>query len=1088
MRKSYIILAAALSVITLFVFTSILSATPKIIMYSWGANSKPVEATKHKDYIDTLPLDGIMFNDYTGRHLMNFDFTVGGRVGRPGIKDGLWTYDQCIDSFAPLTIAKPNSYYFKNVKYNFGKVAMRINSGLFSDTDWSLLVENYKNYARACKDLGFTGIIIDDEINYNSTPSYWNYWEAYGKTPNPLYYTGRTLVECHMQARLRGKQIMEAIISEFPDAVVLLFHGPYRSSWASNAAANSGKSPNPPTLVNHCLGIYCVDWMLDGAFVSGFVEASADQTTSPHSLLVDGGEFYDFRPLAEFQDNYQWRKYGIIDPAVTPTVNFLDNSLRSKWSKDISVGFGLFASERDYDTKTRKYGNWHHITDMNVVRTTLANALRVADDYIWQDTEWFDWFCDPDPATQSTGDLQPAPTEWIEAFKLARLDAAIDTVVPAVTITSPTTDTSYISTQGTLNLAGTATDNYYVKSVVWSIDGVGSGNCTMGANNAWTVDNVPVPLGINHVVVTVTDKVGNTAADTLDVINDNEPPTLSITILCSDSLYYITKNTINIGGTVTDNNLVESVTWSSDKGKSGNCTQSGDNWTVNDIALSLGSNVITVSATDNYNNTATKSITIVVDNINPQVSITSPTNTGNYSTNNTAINVSGVIVDATPIKSLLWKNQTGNSGSCIINGNHWSVANVPLVLGSNTITITAIDSADNTGESVLNVNMDNVAPLVNITVPTDNGSYSTSKLKVTVGGTVYDLNGIKSVTWNTDSDKTGKCTLTNGEFDKSVPLHNGDNVITVSSEDIFGNIGQDEINVNVDNQPPSLEVGLPSAKSTKTGPVDFTITYTGADTITLSASDVLLLKRGTATGSVSVLSATPNTKIVRISNIAGFGTLSILIKKGTASDSAGNRALASKASLEVNVVDNGDPEIVITTPTKYPLFGTTVNKVSFGGTFNFKATSVTWANAATGISGKCSFKAGKYAASIPLKLGENVITATAKDEFNFVCSDSIVVTYADNIAPIVKIASPSSTGKYTTKKAVVSISGKSSDNENISKVTWENTSNGSSGICIGTKTWSAKTVPLQIGENIIIIRAVDSSALQSFAKIVITKK
>ena len=434
MKKAHISLAAAMLAISSFVLVSSLSASPYLIEYSWGKNSAPAEAVKHKDFIETLPFDGMVFRETAGLNLMNTNFTIGNRVGRSGIKDGIWTYEQCMASFAPLSKEKPSSYYFKNVSHNFGMMYWKVNAGLFSDTDWVWVLENYKNYARACKDLGLTGIIIDDEINSNTIPSYWNYYDnsEANSPPNHLYYTGRTLKECHMQARLRGKQVMDAIISEFPNAAVLIMHGPYRSSWVSNAAKNSNKAPNPPTLVNHCLGNWCVDSLLDGSFGAGLVEASGLQKTSPHSLAIDGGELYELRTLAEFQDNYQWRKYGILDPAIGKTVypthpvNFLDDSLRAIWSKNTSISYGVYDKERFYDPIAKKYGNWQVITDMNLVRTTLANSLRVADDYVWHYTESFDWFCDPNPATQSIGDMPPASKAWIEAIRLGRQDAAKD--------------------------------------------------------------------------------------------------------------------------------------------------------------------------------------------------------------------------------------------------------------------------------------------------------------------------------------------------------------------------------------------------------------------------------------------------------------------------------------------------------------------------------------------------------------------------------------------------------------------------------------------------------------------------------------
>ena len=507
----YKILFASLITMTFIIFSNC-NAQPYLIEYSWGNNSTPAEMVKHRTYIENLPFDGLMINTRIGSHLMNANFAEGKRTldldpTRIGVQDGVYTYAKILASYSPITIAHPNSYYFTKFSHNFAKVGFRVNEGLFSDSDWSWVLQNYKNLAKVCKDLGFAGIIIDDEINYDTEPPYWNYWETYGSKVNSLYYTGKTLQQCHLQARLRGKQVMEAIISEYPDAAVLVFHGPYRSSSASNG---------------HCRGIYTQDWVLDGAFAAGIIEGSALQNSSPKSIGIDGGEFYDFRNLSEFKDNYNWRKYGIAGSSVSPSVKFMDSNLSPIWSKNCSISYGLFSLER---TATN-ISDWHAITDMNSVRNTVANALRVADDYVWHYTPDFDWFCDPDPATQSTDDLPPAPQAWIDAIALARLDAEIDTVVPSIAITSPTINPTYSSIQGNVNLGGTATDNYYVKSVDWSINGGGSGSCTLGANGTWSVNDVPLMPGLNHLTVSVSDRIGNITSDTIDITNNE----LSVTI------------------------------------------------------------------------------------------------------------------------------------------------------------------------------------------------------------------------------------------------------------------------------------------------------------------------------------------------------------------------------------------------------------------------------------------------------------------------------------------------------------------------------------------------------------------------------
>jgi hypothetical protein len=86
--------------------------------------------------------------------------------------------------------------------------------------------------------------------------------------------------------------------------------------------------------------------------------------------------------------------------------------------------------------------------------------------------------------------------------------------------------------------------------------------------------------------------------------------------------------------------------------------------------------------------------------------------------------------------------------------------------------------------------------------------------------------------------------------------------------------------------------------------VTYTVTYTGADTVTLSNADVTLNKTGTADGTVAI-SGGDSTRKVTISDITGNGTLSISIAAGTASDTAGNFAPAMSLSAIFTVDGSG---------------------------------------------------------------------------------------------------------------------------------------------------------------------------------------
>src|SRR5206468_7643281 len=117
----------------------------------------------------------------------------------------------------------------------------------------------------------------------------------------------------------------------------------------------------------------------------------------------------------------------------------------------------------------------------------------------------------------------------------------------------------------------------------------------------------------------------------------------------------------------------------------------------------------------------------------------------------------------------------------------------------------------------------------------------------------------------------------------------------------------------VDNTPPTVSIGAPSATTTTAGPVTYTVTYADANfnASTLAASSVTMNATGTATASIGA-SGTGTTRTVTLSNITGTGTPGISVAAGTATDTVGNAAPAAGPSTTFTV-DNG-PIINSVTP------------------------------------------------------------------------------------------------------------------------------------------------------------------------------
>ncbi|MDP7464678.1 MAG: hypothetical protein QF614_09365, partial [SAR324 cluster bacterium] len=143
-----------------------------------------------------------------------------------------------------------------------------------------------------------------------------------------------------------------------------------------------------------------------------------------------------------------------------------------------------------------------------------------------------------------------------------------------------------------------------------------------------------------------------------------------------------------------------------------------------------------------------------------------------------------------------------------------------------------------------------------------------------------------------------------------VTLSSGDGAKTVYGwlRDTAGNIGGSASdNISLDTTAPTVSVGSPSDNHSNSGPVSYTVSYTGADNVTLVADNVTVSTTGTAAaGSKSVTGSGTATRTITLDNLTGSGTLAVSIASATATDLAGNSAPTASASDNITV-DNTAP-------------------------------------------------------------------------------------------------------------------------------------------------------------------------------------
>lgn len=292
----------------------------------------PKDVARNIDYIESLPFDGITVVIDASHSLMQ-----GQAI----------SYSEMYNSLAPLTGV------FKRMRHNFVLAYIDYPGDILSnDTAWATTAQNFANLAKAAKAVGLKGIFFDNE-------AYKNKWTNFPE--NIAGAVASQLPQYQQAVHERGKQIMQAMVREFPEIELLVFHGPYLSE------------PKTPLYVRMNQAGASFEHELHGPFFAGFLDGLGNS-----AKLIDGGEVYQYRTASDFSKSYDWRKVGLASAATN--CSFISNALRSIWANKVSIGFGQAT-----------YPAFGTSMSPDILKNSLSSALQQADDYVWLYTEENTW-------------------------------------------------------------------------------------------------------------------------------------------------------------------------------------------------------------------------------------------------------------------------------------------------------------------------------------------------------------------------------------------------------------------------------------------------------------------------------------------------------------------------------------------------------------------------------------------------------------------------------------------------------------------------------------------------------------------------
>lgn len=149
-------------------------------------------------------------------------------------------------------------------------------------------------------------------------------------------------------------------------------------------------------------------------------------------------------------------------------------------------------------------------------------------------------------------------------------------------------------------------------------------------------------------------------------------------------------------------------------------------------ALADGEHTITVNAKDNDGNSAVEvKATITVDTVPPTLTLSSPSD--KLITNNKALNVTGMTNDATssPVTVGITLNGS-NQGNISVGSDGSFTKSITLTEGTNTIVVTATDSAKKTTSISRTVKLDTSIPAISGLVMTPNPANASASVTITI--------------------------------------------------------------------------------------------------------------------------------------------------------------------------------------------------------------------------------------------------------------------------------------------------------------------------------------------------------------------
>jgi large repetitive protein len=529
----------------------------------------------------------------------------------------------------------------------------------------------------------------------------------------------------------------------------------------------------------------------------------------------------------------------------------------------------------------------------------------------------------------------------------------IDRTKPAITLASP--EPGAVVTSARVSLSGAADDatTVTVNGVAATID---------PAASTWT-SSISLLEGTNMLTIVGTDRAGNVEEFAPMLVLDTRGPALKVVAPANGACTKLADLVVH--GTASDARLASVGARISGPGAGedhpATIDASTGTWSVTIPGVPEGLHTLVVTATDAAGHTSTATLDVRIDRTRPEIEVTEGGALFAVPVVGRALALFVRAIDADPSVSV----------SSVLDGTPFMSGSNIAAEGSHTLVVTARDCAGNETSESKSFTIDLTPPSIGALTPV-NGS-EVGDLPDSITGTIDDTHS-DVVTVELVGTGIAAAPVSDTFTLSGVPFAEGANRFTLRARDAAGNEAIVEYVVTVRTEAPVV-----------------TISESGTPII-----DGALFNRDVTP---EIVSSDPEATITATLDGAAYAPGTAITAEGahTLVATATNTLNRSGSSTVSFTIDKSGPAVSITSPVGGASIETAI--VAVTGTAS-GAVSVLVNGSAAALSGTT------FSAGVALDLGENLITAVARDEAGNTARADVTVTRAGSGPAIVLLHPP----------------------------------------------------------------------------------